>query len=119
MIFDTLRDFFEGDENSSTDTKPVLDALRKLRSLGATNIVIVHPPKSGTSLIRGTGNISQKVDIPYLMAKNKWQGKDVVVLTCPKKNRFGSTHFNMAMRHLFIPIPGKAPFLLIKEVRGW
>jgi len=119
MIFDTLRDFFEGEENSSTDTKPVLDAVRKLRSLGATIILIVHPPKSGNSLIRGTGNISQKLDIPYLMARDKWQGKDVVILTCPKKNRFGSTHFNLAMRQLFIPIPATDPFLLIKEVKDW
>lgn len=119
MIFDTLRDFFEGDENSSTDTKPVVDALRKLRALGATPILITHPPKSGNSLIRGTGNIPQKVDIPYGMAKHKWQGKDVVVLTCPKKNRAGSTHFSLTMRQLFIPIPGTDPYLRIKEEKGW
>lgn len=119
IIFDTLRDFFEGDENSSTDTKPVVDAVRKLRSLGATVILIVHPPKSGTSMIRGTGNIPQKVDIPYRMAKEKWLGKEVVVLTCPKKNRAGSLNFNLVMRQLFIPIPGTDPYLLIKEEKAW
>ena len=60
IIIDTLRDFFDGEENSSTDTKPVLDVVRKLRALGATIILITHPPKSGSSVIRGTGNISRK-----------------------------------------------------------
>jgi archaellum biogenesis ATPase FlaH len=118
IIFDTLRDFFEGEENSSTDTKPVLDAVRKLRALGATVILLVHPPKSGNSIIRGTGNISQKVDIPYLMEKQQWQGKDIVVLSCPKKNRFGSTQFRLPMRYLFIPTPVGLRFL-IKEVTDW
>ena len=118
MIFDTLRDFYEGEENSSTDTKPVLDAVRKLRAKGATPVLLVHPPKSGNSIIRGTGNISQKVDIPYLMEKDKWQGKDIVVLTCPKKNRFGSTSFRLALRQQFIPtLPG--PFLLMSEIKDW
>jgi archaellum biogenesis ATPase FlaH len=118
IIFDTLRDFFEGEENSSTDTKPVLDAVRKLRALGATVILLVHPPKSGNSIIRGTGNISQKVDIPYLMEKEQWQGKDIVVLSCPKKNRFGSTHFRVPMRYLFIPTPAGLRFVLA-EVQNW
>lgn len=118
IILDTLRDFFEGEENSSTELKPVLDALRKLRSLGATLILIVHPPKSGNSIIRGTGNISQKVDIPYLMEKSKWQGKDIVVLSCPKKNRFGATSFRLAMRQVFVPTPA-GPYFLIREVPGW
>jgi archaellum biogenesis ATPase FlaH len=118
IIFDTLRDFFEGEENSSTEVKPVLDVLRKLRSLGATLILIVHPPKSGSSIIRGTGNISQKVDIPYLMEKSKWQGKDIVVLSCPKKNRFGATSFRLAMRQVFIPMPA-GPYFLMREITDW
>ena len=118
IIVDTLRDFFDGEENSSTDTKPVLDTVRKLRALGATIILIAHPPKKGKSVIRGTGNISQKVDIPYLMAKQQWEGKDVVVLTCPKKNRFGSTSFRLPMRQLFIPTPA-GPRFVIMEVAEW
>jgi AAA domain len=118
IILDTLRDFFEGEENSSTELKPVLDVLRKLRSLGATLILIVHPPKSGSSIIRGTGNISQKVDIPYLMEKSKWQGKDIVVLSCPKKNRFGATSFRLAMRQVFIPTPA-GPYFLMREITDW
>lgn len=118
IILDTLRDFFEGEENSSTELKPVLDVLRKLRSLGATLILIVHPPKSGTSIIRGSGNISQKVDIPYLMEKSKWQGKDIVVLSCPKKNRFGATSFRLAMRQVFVPTPA-GPYFLMREVTDW
>ena len=118
IIFDTLRDFFDGEENSSTETKPVVDAIRKLRSLGATVIVLVHPPKSGKSLIRGTGNISQKVDIPYLLEKDKWHGKEIVVLTCPKKNRFGSTSFQLPMRMNFIPVPSGL-FFWLREIEEW
>ena len=118
IILDTLRDFFEGEENSSTEMKPILDVLRKLRSFGATVILIVHPPKSGTSIIRGTGNISQKVDVPYLMEKKNWQGKDVIVLTCPTKNRAGATSFQLAMRQLFIPTPAGLRFVITK-VTNW
>ena len=52
------------------------------------------------------------------MAREQWQGKDVVVLTCPKKNRFGSTHFRSAMRQLFIPTPA-GPRFIIMEVTDW
>lgn len=114
IIFDTLRDFFEGEENSSTDTKPVLDAIRKLRSLGATVLFLTHPPKSGNSSIRGTGNISQKVDIPYLMEKSNIRGRKICVLTCPTKNRFGSTNFRLPMKRIFIRTPG-GPYLKIIE----
>jgi RecA-family ATPase len=65
IIVDTLRDLFAGEENSSTDTKPVMDAVRKARAKGATIMFTSHPPKGGGSIIRGTGNIPQKVDIPY------------------------------------------------------
>jgi RecA-family ATPase len=115
IIFDTLRDFFEGEENSSTDTKPVLDAVRKLRALGATVILLVHPPKSGNSIIRGTGNISQKVDIPYLMERQQWKGKDIVVLCCPKKNRFGSTHFRLPISSYR---PPRVCVLLLRKSRN-
>jgi archaellum biogenesis ATPase FlaH len=118
MIFDTLRDFFEGEENSSTETKPVVDAIRRLRSLGATVIVLVHPPKSGKSLIRGTGNISQKVDIPYSLQKDTWNGKEIAVLTCPKKNRFGSTSDRLPMQMQFAQMPS-GPFFRFREVVGW
>ena len=115
MIFDTIRDFFEGEENSSTETKPVMDAARRVRSLGATPILMTHPPKGGTSLIRGTGLVSQKVDIPYLVSKERRNGKELCVLSCPKKNRFGSTAFKLTMEMQFIPIPGNVPRLLLRE----
>jgi archaellum biogenesis ATPase FlaH len=118
MVFDTLRDFFGGEENSSTETKPVVDAIRKLRAAGATIVLLVHPPKSGKSIIRGTGNISQKVDIPYLLEKDRWRGKEIGVFTCPKKNRFGSTSFRMPMQIQFIPMPA-GTFLRLREVKDW
>jgi archaellum biogenesis ATPase FlaH len=117
IIFDTLRDFFDGEENSSTDTKPVLDVLRKLRALGATIILLTHPPKKGNSTIRGTGNIAQKVDILYFMENKESRERDVVVLTCPKKNRFGDTRFRLAVRYQFVPIPGRRLRILIAEVQ--
>lgn len=115
MVFDTVRDFFEGEENSSTATKPIMDAVRKLRALGATPILLAHPPKSGSSIIRGTGMVSQKVDIPYLLSKVKRDRKEYCVLSCPKKNRFGSTSFTLTMQMLFIPIPGNVPRMFFRE----
>ena len=107
MVFDTIRDFFEGEENSSTETKPIMDVGRKCRALGATPIFMTHPPKGGTSLIRGAGLVSQKVDIPYLVSKERRDRRELCVLTCPKKNRFGSTAFKLTMEMQFIPIPGR------------
>jgi RecA-family ATPase len=51
MLFDTIRDFYSGDENSSTDTKPVVDVLRRLCTLGSSVVLVTHPPKKGKSLI--------------------------------------------------------------------
>jgi archaellum biogenesis ATPase FlaH len=117
MIFDTLRDFYNGDENSSTDTKPVVDVLRRLCSLGSSIVAVAHPPKHGNSLIRGSGNIPQKADIPYFMEAKKLNGKDVTVITCPNKNRFGTTSFALTFQKQFIPIPGALPYLRIREMK--
>jgi hypothetical protein len=117
LIFDTLRDFYNGDENSSTDTKPVVDILRRLCSLGSSIVTVAHPPKTGSSLIRGSGNIPQKADIPYLVQAKKPNGKDVTVITCPNKNRFGTTSFALTFQKQFIPIPGALPYLRIREIK--
>jgi archaellum biogenesis ATPase FlaH len=117
MIFDTLRDFYNGDENSSTDTKPVVDVLRRLCSLGSSIVAVAHPPKHGNSLIRGSGNIPQKADIPYFMEAKKLNGKDVTVITCPNKNRFGTTSFALTFQKQFIPTPGALPYLRIREIK--
>jgi AAA domain len=117
LIFDTLRDFYNGDENSSTDTKPVVDILRRLCSLGSSIVAVAHPPKHGNSLIRGSGNILQKADIPYFMQAKRLNGKDVTVLTCPNKNRLGSRNFTLTVQEQFIPIPGGLPFLRVREIK--
>jgi RecA-family ATPase len=116
LIFDTFRDFFDGEENSSTDTKPVLDAVKRIRSLGGTPIVITHPPKKGKSMIRGTGNISQKVDIPYFMERVKTQKKDISRLTCPTKNRAGSPNITLMIEKQFIQTPA-GPYFRIRKVK--
>jgi len=116
LIFDTFRDFFNGEENSSTETKPVLDAIKRMRSLGATVILITHPPKRGKSVIRGTGNISQKVDVAYFMERVKQQGKDLCRLTCPKKNRAGAANITLTIEKQFIQTPA-GPFLRIREIK--
>jgi archaellum biogenesis ATPase FlaH len=117
LMLDTLRDLYSGDENSSTDTKPVVDILRRLCSLGSSIVAVAHPPKSGNSLIRGSGNIPQKADIPYFMEAKKLNGKDVTVITCPNKNRFGTTSFALTFQKQFIPIPGALPYLRIREMK--
>jgi archaellum biogenesis ATPase FlaH len=117
LIFDTVRDFYSGDENSSTDTKPVVDVLRKLCALGSSIVLVTHPPKKGKSLIRGSGNIPEKADIPYFMQAKKLNGEQVTVITCPRKNRFGSTSLTLTVQKQFIPIPGGLPFVRIREVK--
>ncbi len=117
LMLDTLRDLYSGDENSSTDTKPVVDILRRLCSLGSSIVAVAHPPKKGKSLIRGSGNIPQKADIPYRMQAKTLNGKDVTVITCPNKNRFGTTSFALTFQKQFIPIPGALPYLRIREIK--
>jgi archaellum biogenesis ATPase FlaH len=116
LIFDTLRDFFDGEENSSTETKPILDAVKRLRALGGTVILITHPAKRGNSAIRGTNNISQKVDVSYFVERVQSQGKDVIRLTCPTKNRAGSQNVSLMIQKLFIPTPA-GPYFTIREFR--
>jgi hypothetical protein len=116
LIFDTIRDFYSGDENSSTDTKPVVDILRRLCTSGGSMVLVAHPPKKGKSLIRGSGNIPEKADIPYFMQATKLHSEDVTVITCPRKNRFGSTSLTLTFQKQFIPIAGALPFVRIREV---
>jgi archaellum biogenesis ATPase FlaH len=115
LIFDTLRDFFSGEENSSTETKPILDAIKKMRSLGGTPILITHPAKKGNTAIRGTGNISQKVDIGYFMERVRQNNRDLVRLTCPTKNRAGSPNVTVTVQKQFIPTPA-GMYLNIRKI---
>jgi|HubBroStandDraft_1064217.scaffolds.fasta_scaffold51996_1 archaellum biogenesis ATPase FlaH len=116
LIFDTLRDFFDGEENSSTETKPILDAVKRMRALGGTVILIAHPAKRGNAAIRGTNNISQKVDVSYFVERVQSQGKDMIRLTCPTKNRAGSQNVSLTIQKLFIPTPA-GPYFTMREFR--
>jgi hypothetical protein len=73
--------------------------------------------KRGKSLIRGSGNIPEKADIPYFMQATKLNSEDVTVITCPRKNRFGSTSLPLTVQKQFIPIPGALPFVRIREIK--
>jgi hypothetical protein len=119
MIFDTIRDYFSGEENSSTDWKPVADAVREIRSLGATPVLLAHPDKSEKHTMRGSHLLAQKADIPYIVRKERWKGKELCVLQCPSKNRVGSTAFTLAMEMQFIPMPNGITYFHFRERSDW
>jgi hypothetical protein len=119
MFFDTVRDYFSGEENSSTDWKPIADAARELRSLGATPVLLAHPDKSGKFTVRGSHLIAQKADIPYIVRKERWKDRELCVLQCPSKNRVGSTAFTLAMEMQFIPMPNDTPYFRFRERPDW
>jgi hypothetical protein len=119
MIFDTIRDYFSGEENSSTDWKPVADAAREFRSVGATSILLAHPDKSEKYTIRGSHLIAQKADIPYIVRKERWKGRELCVLQCPSKNRVGSTAFTLAMEMQFLRFGSGIPYFRFRERPDW
>ena len=77
VIFDSFIDFFTGNENSSTDTAQVMNAIRSL-SPTAQYILIHHDSKPVPRLIRsaaqktrGSSNIIAQVDTQFYFEKGK------------------------------------------------
>ncbi len=80
LIFDTLRDFFDGEENSSTETKPILDAVKEALPAGFDSYYPSSQErkrgdsrneqyftKSGRKLLRGkSAKPGQRCDQTYL-----------------------------------------------------
>lgn len=65
VVFDSLRRFHSGDENSSTEMQVVLDAFARINALSGASLVLIHhlakshdgSPKSLFERMRGSGDL--------------------------------------------------------------
>jgi archaellum biogenesis ATPase FlaH len=66
LIWDSLVNFHNGEEQSATDTRKFMNYFRALAHFGATIIVLHHTGKTATSQeYRGTSDIKAAVDMAY------------------------------------------------------
>jgi hypothetical protein len=66
LIWDSLIDFHDGDEQSASDTRAFMKHFRALANLGATVLVLHHTGKTATSQdYRGSSDIKAAVDMAY------------------------------------------------------
>ena len=92
LIFDSLKRFHTGEENSASDMCKIMGALRSLTRNGASVIVLHHRGKSEHSY-RGSSDILAGVDVCYTLSKEG----ELLKLSCDEKNRFGEP-FSLYLR---------------------
>jgi RecA-family ATPase len=89
LIWDSLVQFHDGDEQSATETRKFMKYFRNLTNVGATVIVLHHTGKSeGSKQYRGSSDIEASVDMAYLLSSDS-KGKVLDRLTMKNfKSRF-------------------------------
>jgi predicted ATP-dependent serine protease len=66
LIWDSLIDFHDGDEQSAKETRAFMKHFRSLANLGATVLILHHTGKTSTSQdYRGSSDIKAAVDMAY------------------------------------------------------
>jgi hypothetical protein len=76
LIWDSLVEFAQADEQSSTEMREFMKHFRRLAHLGATIIVLHHTGKSaGSKEYRGSSDIKAAVDVAYRMTGKPRAGK--------------------------------------------
>jgi hypothetical protein len=68
LIWDSLIDFHDGDEQSASETRAFMKHFRALANLGATVLILHHTGKTSTSQdYRGSSDIKAAVDMAYCL----------------------------------------------------
>ncbi len=86
IIIDTFRDSFTGDENSSSDIGKVNRALKKLKDMGLSVIVLHHTIKSDPRTSRGSSAINAKFDNIFSLTDEN-NARSQLALENPKRRR--------------------------------
>jgi hypothetical protein len=95
IVFDCLRRFYRGEENSSTEVAPAMAALRRLAAKGATVLVLHHSSKAeGGSDYRGSSEIGAAVDTAWRLKRLEEGRLELVAV----KNRFGPPDLKLPIR---------------------
>jgi hypothetical protein len=68
LIWDSLIDFHDGDEQSASETRKFMKHFRALANLGATVLILHHTGKTiGSQEYRGSSDIKAAVDMAYCL----------------------------------------------------
>ena len=68
LIWDSLVQFHDGEEQSATDTRAFMNYFRQLAHLGATILILHHTGKTaGSQEYRGSSDIKAAVDMAYIL----------------------------------------------------
>jgi len=68
LIWDSLVQFHDGEEQSATETRAFMNHFRQLAHLGATSLILHHTGKTSTSQeYRGSSDIKAAVDMAYVL----------------------------------------------------
>jgi len=90
LIWDSLVQFHDGDEQSASETRKFMDHFRQLANLGATVIILHHTGKTSTSQdYRGSSDIKAAVDMAYHLEPELSVNEGIHLLTLRNfKGRF-------------------------------
>lgn len=115
LIWDSLVEFAEGDEQSSTEMRGFMKHFRALAHSGATVIVLHHTGKSqGAQKYRGSSDIKASVDMAYLVTGSPKDGKLHRLTMDPFKSRIApglkfAMEFQEGQGFTGIATPGEVP----------
>jgi hypothetical protein len=70
FIFDSFVRFHQADENSASEMRGVMAAVRSLADAGSTVLLLHHRPKSQEILYRGSSDILAGVDVAFSLEKD-------------------------------------------------
>lgn len=88
LIWDSLVEFANCDEQSSTEIRAFMKKFRTLAHLGATIVVLHHTGKSSSSKqYRGSSDIKASVDTAYVVTGKDRSGKLHELMMTPFKSR--------------------------------
>ena len=82
LIWDSLIDFHDGDEQSASETRKFMKHFRALANLGATVLILHHTGKTASSQeYRGSSDIKAAVDMAYCLESEMTLGGGIHRLT--------------------------------------
>lgn len=104
IVVDTLHRFFDGDENSARDVKPMVDACGFLTlEFGCAVILVHHTGVANAERYRGSSAWKGALDMEYSISPDKDSG---VISIENKKNKDGESGFKGYFQLQNIELPG-------------
>jgi hypothetical protein len=86
FIFDSIRNFVDGDINNDTKVRAIMDIMMNIREAGGTIIINHHTTKNGKG-IDGSGEFAKSLDNLYYMQQLYRTGEELACLLSIEKER--------------------------------